>query len=275
MHPYPRTIIALTGPDSASFLQGVTTQDMNLLNADQLHLTTFLSPQGKLQHDALCWREGETIYLDTHEATADELIQFLTRYKLRAKVIIEKSGLSLSLFASESNEGVADPRHASMPRRHYRMPQATNAIDYHTTRIALGIPEAGYDSKGDDTAMDLGYDSLGAISFTKGCYVGQEVTARMYYKQIARKSIVHVATEAEFELPAPFSTIVAGPLTLGTLRSHDGANGLALVNLDKWEEAIHSSHPIQCEHIPLTLQWPEWASPKRELWRQAKLAPSA
>lgn len=276
MNTYPRTIITLQGADSVSFLQGLTTQDVASASESALVFTAFLSPQGKLLFDAFLWRTRDTLMLDTDSKSHEALLAFLTRYKLRAKVTIATSGLQLSLLTHHLSDGFADPRHPDMPRRYYSdtvHDDAISAVAYHRSRTALAIPEAAYDTAGDDTAMDIGYDALGAISFTKGCYVGQEVTARMHYKQIARKSIIAVRSQAT--LPAFGSPIVAGPLTLGSMRSHSGSEGLALIRLDTWEEATHANHPITCEHIPITLAWPEWATAKRELWCQGKVSGTA
>lgn len=270
---YTRTILSAAGPDAVSFLQGVTTQDMTLLKADRLHFTAFLSPQGKLLHDAFAWKEGDAIFLDTDAQSADALLQFLTRYKLRAKVTLAVTGRSLALLDSEAGEGFPDPRDARMPKRFYDGDAESaplSAGEYHQARLTLALPEATYDSKGDDVAMDLGYDALGAISFTKGCYVGQEVTARMHYKQVARKSILRVTSQTP--LPAAYTPIACGALTLGALRSSLGTQAIALVRLDTWEEALISTLPVTCDAAPVILEWPQWALAKRELWRQAKLA---
>lgn len=276
MSTYPRTIITLQGADNISFLQGLTTQDVTTTSETRLMLAAFLSPQGKLLFDAFLWRTRDALMLDTDSVSHEAFLAFLTRYKLRAKVTITTSTLQLSLLSHHASDGFADPRHPDMPRRFYSdttHDDALSAAAYHHSRTALAIPEAAYDTAGDDTAMDIGYDALGAISFTKGCYVGQEVTARMHYKQIARKSIL--AAHAQATLPAFGSPIVAGPLTLGSMRSHSGSEGLALIRLDTWEEAMQAGHPITCEHIPITLAWPEWATAKRELWCQGKVSGTA
>ncbi len=279
MHPptYTRSILSLNGADAASFLQGITTCDVTALRENTLALTAFLSPQGKLLFDAFAWREKNTLFLDCDASSTEALISFLTRYKLRAKITIATTEKILTLLDHHAGRGFPDPRHPDMPKRLYSdthdyETESLSAAQYHASRIALGIPEAAFDSAGDDVAMDMGYDALGAISFTKGCYVGQEVTARMHYKNIARKAILRVT--AHGILPSAQTPITAGPLTLGALRSHTLGEGLALIRLDTWEEAQNAGHPIICGHIPITLHWPEWAQVKHEQWRQGKLAQS-
>lgn len=274
--PHSRTILSLSGSDATSFVQGITTQDVSLLGSNSLHLLVFLSPQGKLLYDALGWKESDTIFLDTNTAQAEALLTFLTRYKLRAKVSIATTERSVQLATPQSSEGLADPRSPHLPRRLYHPSPSIESpsIDYHHARIGLAIPEAAYDTVGDDVAMDMGYDALGAISFTKGCYVGQEITARMQYKHILRKAVL--AVSAHRTLPhseaGTFLPITAGEVTIGTLRSHSGTQGLALIKLDAWEEAIAHSQPITCGTIPIQLAWPEWAATKRQQWGQAKQA---
>jgi len=121
-----------------------------------------------------------------------------------------------------------------MPKRSYHQPSdaingALSAEEYHTHRLTHGYPEAAYDSEGSDVAMDLGYDALGAISFTKGCYIGQEVTARMHYKQIARKAILRVTSAGEIGDNDTFSPITCGAsdtrhITLASGQSRLGTN---------------------------------------------------
>lgn len=275
---YTRTILALSGPDAESFLQGIATQDIRSLGAGGLHFTSFLSPQGKLLFDAFLWREGNTIFIDSDAGSTEALSAFLLRYKLRAKVTCEPTDLTLTLLPPTAQEGFTDPRVAILPRRLYHpssdhRSSMIGASDYHATRIAHAVPEASFDSRGEDVAMDLGYDLLHAISFTKGCYVGQEVTARMHYKQVIRKAVLHVMADAPLE--TAFSTITAGPLTLGTLRSFHKEQGLAVVRLDTWQEALISIHRIECGGTPVQLAWPDWASAKEEAWRQGKLVGDA
>lgn len=279
--PHSRTILSLSGSDAPSFLQGLTTQDVSLLSSAGLHLCAFLSPQGKLLYDALGWKESDTIFLDTNTTQAESLLAYLTRYKLRAKLNIAPTAHSVQLLPPESAEGFADPRSPHLPRRLYHQSSInessiieSSGIDYHALRTSLAIPEAAYDTAGEDVAMDMGYDALGAISFTKGCYIGQEITARMHYKHILRKAVLAVSAQA----PLPhaegniFSPIAAGEVTLGTLRSHTGTQGLALIKLDAWEDAVSQQLPITLGTIPINLAWPEWAATKREVWGQAKQA---
>lgn len=170
-----RSLLRITGDDRISFLQGILSNDIAKLNADKIQFAALLSPQGKILHDMFVVSLDDAILLDTQTAYKDTLLKRLMMYKLRAKVTVEEVTSHPSLVIS-----LPDPRHPDLP------PYSPLAI--HDSTLSLGIPELGRDFEPDSiTAMDAGYDLLHAISFTKGCYVGQEVTARMHYKSIARK----------------------------------------------------------------------------------------
>jgi folate-binding protein YgfZ len=194
MHPPPhsaRALIAITGEDAIPFLQGILTQDVAKLADAKIQFAALLSPQGKILHDmflidAASIGAGDGILLDTPALHAPTLLKRLAMYKLRAKVTI--TDVSGDWHITLADDGLPDPRHPQLPQRLYsreaHLPPTTN----HLSPLALGIPESAVDFAPDTiVAMDAGYDLLHAISFTKGCYVGQEIIARMHYKQIARK----------------------------------------------------------------------------------------
>lgn len=191
-----RTILHLTGDDVQHFLQGLVTQDVTKLCNQRIQFAALLSPQGKILHDMFLLDAASVaactgVLLDTPAVHKDTLLKRLALYKLRAKVSIVDVSAQWSVSYTYS-EGFVDPRHSDLPRRYYAQhAAATDAISvtaYHAQRMALGIPDSAIDFAPDEiVALDAGYDLLNAVSFTKGCYVGQEVTARMHYKQIARK----------------------------------------------------------------------------------------
>lgn len=178
-----RSVISVRGDDRISFLQGILTQDVSKLATQKIQFAAMLSPQGKILHDMFLIDDGDRILIDTATSFKDTLLKRLSMYKLRAKVMIE--ALSDMQVTLSSDQGFADPRHTALPMRLYSSNPPPTLTD---TSLFHGIPVLGRDFMPDEiVAMDAGYDLLGAISFTKGCYVGQEVTARMHYKNIARK----------------------------------------------------------------------------------------
>jgi folate-binding protein YgfZ len=259
-----RAFIEITGEDRISFLQSIITQDVTLLATSPLLFAAILNPQGKLAHDFFLFAHQEAIILDTPDIQKEALLKRLTMYKLRAKISLRDVSGEWHVGYLERG-GFADPRHADMPHRLYHAPRTTHhapplSIEtYHQARLALGIPESPFDVM-DDTAMDLGYDLLHAISFTKGCYVGQEVTARMHHKQIARRGFYIV--EGDTALPAPGAEIKAGDTKVGTLRGAIGSKGLALLKFEEMEAAIDRNIPLTVDSQPIQAKAPAWLAPK-------------
>lgn len=170
-----RSFIAISGPDRVVFLQGILTQDVIKLQDEKIQFAALLSPQGKILHDMFLIALDDAILIDTQAQYAETLLKRLAMYKLRAKVTIEKT--------TPPDISLPDPRHPELPLRNYLSP-----VTCHLSPLPLGIPELGRDFEPDQIVpLDAGYDLLNAVSFTKGCYVGQEVTARMHYKNIARR----------------------------------------------------------------------------------------
>lgn len=233
-----RSIIAISGADRVTFLQGIVTQDVTKLAEQKIQFAALLSPQGKILHDMFLIDEGERILIDTQRELKETLIKRLTMYKLRAKVTIED--VSDVYFMRACEIGLPDPRHPEMPHRLYTAQRpAADAIDPGTISLALGIPELGRDFASDSVvAMDAGYDLLNAISFTKGCYVGQEVTARMHYKNIARRGFYII----------------------------DGKPQLSLL---KFEEVEAKNGKIIVDNVELQATLPAWMLPKFQQFKAA------
>ena len=130
--------------------------------------------------------------------------------------------------------------------------------DYHARRIALGVPEGGRDyAYGDAFPHEALFDQLNGVDFKKGCYVGQEVVSRMEHRGTARKRIVGV--EGEGPLPASGTEITAGGKPIGTLGSVGGASGLALLRLDRAEEAKAAGLPLRAGDVTVAVRIPAWA----------------
>ena len=198
-----RACLLISGEDAASFLQGLITQDIRKLSAASLLYAALLTPQGKYLHDFLLSEtEQSGIRLESDAGSADELQQRLMRYRLRAKVTIEMQP-QINVFASwgDALPGVclSDPRPGMGGRMYGPCAEVESALlkqggtpaspeSYHYHRISLGIPEGVPDFISDKTLMlEAGMDRLQAVDFQKGCYVGQEVTARSKFRAELRK----------------------------------------------------------------------------------------
>lgn len=234
--PYTeRALIAIGGEERSHFLQGIVTQDVEKLNAHKILFSALLSPQGKVLHDMFLIAEDNRILIDTQAAYKDILLKRLNMYKLRAKVTIED--VSAQMGVTYDDAGLLDPRHHALPRRRYG-PAGAQALPDVT--LAIGIPELGRDFEPDQiVAMDAGYDLLNAISFHKGCYVGQEVTARMHYKNIARKGFYLLESDLS-------------PTRLALLR---------------FEEVEAANDAVTVDNQPYRATLPGWMQPKLEQFR--------
>lgn len=221
--------MAISGADARSFLQGLTTQDVNLLAQEKALYAATLSPQGKYLFDYFLYQDGDKILLDIEASRADELIKKLNIYKLRSDVQIEKTDLKVYVDAVL---GVADPRSSKLLKRLITdKPQKTDAelADYEFLLLQNGVPDSRDFIIDKSFVMHYRFEDLHGVSFTKGCYVGQENTARMKYKGTIRKSVYIVEGE---HLPA-FGSEIDG---LGTMLSSQGNIGIALCEIDTVEK---------------------------------------
>jgi folate-binding protein YgfZ len=281
-HLLDRGVVSVTGDDAGKFLQGLLTNDMALLGAAPSLHAGLLTPQGKILFDFFVAKTPGGYLLETASDKVAELTKRLTMYKLRAAVEISDVSADYRVLAVwggdppalvEKGRSVsfADPRLPGMGVRILAEAQyadglassigatTSSAEDYHAHRISLGVPEGGKDYPfGDTFPHEALFDQLRSVSFTKGCYVGQEVVSRMEHRGTARKRVVPVAGEAE--LPAPGAEIKAGEVTIGTLGSVAGDRGLALLRLDRAAEAIAKRLPLHAGTMPFKIVLPAFAT---------------
>jgi folate-binding protein YgfZ len=175
-----RTVIRLSGDDVRGFLQGLVT---NTVLGDLPVWSGLLSPQGKALFDFFIWGDGDDLLIDCESARAEALIKRLSVYRLRRPIVIARDESLAVHWAQAGEEGVADPRLAALGRR-WIAPPSGAASGYHAHRLALGVAE-GAAELGQDKILWLEANAaeLNGVSFTKGCYIGQENTARMNYRQ--------------------------------------------------------------------------------------------
>lgn len=279
--PLPdRGVVKLTGADGEKLLQGLITNDMGLLvDAPALH-AGLLSPQGKILFEFFVVKDGDTFLLDVARARAGDLAKRLTMYKLRANVTISDVSSDMAVLAVWSEGGrqlsnaagamtFADPRHPEMGQRMLaradvvpKLVAATGAKEtspdaYDAHRIALGVPEGGKDYDfGDAYPHEANFDVLNGVSFAKGCYVGQEIVARMQHKAAIRKRVVNVtATEA---LRPDRPDVEAGGVVIGKLGSAQGTHGLALLRLDRAAEFAAKNVALTAGGVTVALAPAPW-----------------
>lgn len=226
-----RTVLRIGGAEREEFLQGIVTNDVTRAT-DGLVYAALLTPQGKYLADFFLLADGDTILLDVATPLAQGLAQRLSMYKLRADVTIEDAGLTVTRGLGTAPEaGHADPRHPDLGWRVYGTEGGAQEIDWDAIRVAHCIPESGVELIPNDTFMlEAGFERLNGVDFKKGCYVGQEVTARMKHKTELRKGFATV----EVEGAAPVGTeITAGGKPAGTLYTQSGGRGIAYLRFDR------------------------------------------
>jgi folate-binding protein YgfZ len=270
-----RGVLRVRGGDARKYLQGLITNDIGKAQGAAAIHAGLLSPQGKILFDFFIVPEGDGFLIDVAQEKADELQKRLVFYRLRAQVEIaaEPSLVVAAAWGGTPRlpEGAtlyADPR---LPELGFRMmiPKGTAAPDlacedateedYTAFRIGLGVPEGGRDyAFGDAFPHEALFDQLNGVDFKKGCYVGQEVVSRMEHRGTARKRIVPV--EGNAPLPASGTSVEADGVPIGTLGSVSGASGLALIRLDRAEEALAGGKGLTAGGIKLALRRPAFAS---------------
>jgi len=265
-----RAVLAISGPQAREFLQGLVTNDIvqGLAPGTGLY-TALLSPQGKILFDFLVTEGDGALLLDVARDGRDALLKKLNMYRLRSQVGIEardQLGVYADLKGHPDNRVVpyadravsfADPRLAALGLRSIgaRAEMPANLASprvYHQHRLALGVPEGsdfGYEKI---FALDGGLAELNGVSFTKGCYIGQELTSRMKHRATSRKRLLTVTADAPLPASGP---LTRGDVDIGELISTHGTTAFALVRLDRLEE---TSGDISAAQIPVALHRPTW-----------------
>lgn len=225
-----RVVVKITGADRHSFLQGLVTNDVNRLR-DGLVYTALLSPQGKYLADFFLVPSDDAILLDVAAGLAPGLIQRLSMYKLRADVAIAPTALIVSRGVEDAPKGAfTDPRSASMGWRAYGETDMSQPVDWDALRVEHLIPETGIELHGDSYILEAGFERLDGVDFKKGCYVGQEVTARMKHKTDLRKGLARVEVKGE---AAAGTDITANGKVAGVLHTATDGKGIAYLRFDR------------------------------------------
>ena len=245
-----RAIVEVAGADAKTFLDNMITNDLEALQPEGALFAGLLSPQGKILFDFIIVAEGSGYLLDVAKDQAAALTKRLSMYKLRAQVSIsELTAAQVTAHWPATPDGAVDPRAPDLGCRSISvLPTAFDqaAYDaYHARRIALGVPEGGKDyAFGDAFAHEALFDQLNGVSFTKGCYVGQEIVARMEHRGTARKRIVRVVGEGP--LPVAGTEVLAGEVAIGAMGSSANAHGLAMLRLDRVAEFAGKGVGLTC-----------------------------
>ena len=232
-----RTVLSVTGSDRVSFLQGLITNDVDKAE-DGIVYAALLTPQGKFIADFFVMGQADALLIDVASSHAVPLAQRLTMYRLRADVQIAQSEMIVSTGTSPMPAGaLSDPRHADLGWRHYGPDDISDQTDWTGLRIRLGVPQTGIELTPDTYILEAGFERLNGIDFRKGCYVGQEIAARMKHKTELKKGLARVQITGTAE---PGQEITTNGKPAGTLHSVADDQGLAYLRYDR---AAHMQTP--------------------------------
>lgn len=288
--PLPhRALITVGGEDRKTFLQGLVSNDVTKAGPDHTLYSAFLTPQGKFLHEFFLGEQDETLLLETETARRADFIKRLSMYKLRSKVSVAANDElrpyaivgpdATSLFDLPDAAGGArvfagglifiDPRLAAAGLRAWLPPEGEAALreaglaegdmeawDRH--RIDLGLPDGSRDLVPDKAILlENGFDELNGVDWKKGCYLGQELTARTKYRGLVRKRLLPV--DITGPAPEPGSPILLEGTEAGEMRSHAGNVGLAMIRLEAYEQIAADGRSLEAGDSRLTPRKPAWA----------------
>jgi folate-binding protein YgfZ len=280
MTPLPhRALLALGGEDRVAFLQGLVSADAARASPERALYGALLTPQGKFLYDFFLAATADQLLLEVESEGREDFRQRLSRFRLRSKVALAAwdqwqvyalSGSDLGLphaGAARAFAGgmvMADPRLAQAGLRAWLPPAALGALsemgfveetieDWDQRRIALGLADGRRDMVADKTILlEAGFDELGGVDWQKGCFMGQEVTARSKYRGQIKKRLLPVSFAGT--PPSPGTVIMAGDQEAGEMRSHSGQIGLAMLRLDCLDR------PLAAGGVALTAKPPFWVN---------------
>ncbi len=264
--PLPdRAVLFVAGEDRVSFLQGLVSNDVSLAAPGRAVWAALLTPQGKYLADFFVLSDGERLLLDCERGQAPMLAQKLSRFRLRAKAEVGET--ALGVFAGWNGVPVTPPDAVAAPDP--RLPDAgwrvladpplpcdADQADYDSHRLLLGLPDGTRDCEPDRTVLlEAGFDELDGISWTKGCYMGQELTARTRYRGLLKRRLVPVS--ATVALPPPGTALSVDGREVGTMRSSREMLGLAVLRLDHLHGALSFEGGTLQARVPGWMRLPE------------------
>ena len=272
-----RGIVRLGGADARAFIQGLISNDVSLLTPERALYAALLTPQGKYLFDFILVERGETILLDGERQRLGALIQRLTMYRLRADVSLEDASEGLAVLALFDRSAIppgaiaddavlVDPRLPELGLRivlsrervagfiaEHGLQQVDHA-KYERLRLTLGVPDGSRDLVVDRSLLlESGFEELHGVSFSKGCFVGQELTARTKHRGLVKKRLLPVRVDGP--LPVPGTPVTRGGRDAGELRSGAGNLALALLRLD---QLAATEDPLLAGNAVLTPAPPRW-----------------
>lgn len=249
-----RAVLRIAGADSRPFLQGLLTNDVDTLAPGRALYAGLLSPQGKALFDMILHADGDDILIDVAAARADALVRRLSMYKLRKAVTIAPTPLVVMAgWGDDAADQPADPRLAALGARWIAESGPGYDAAYTAHRLALGVPDSADIGEDQLLWLETGADLLNGVSFTKGCYVGQENTARMHHRDKVRRRLVplHLVGDSGDAVEVTDS---AGR-SVGTLRNRHGNTAIAHLRLEA------AAMPMHIGAATAQVKRPDWLAP--------------
>lgn len=287
-HLTNRGIISVTGSDSRDFLQGIISNDITLVSPNKTIYAALLTPQGKYLFDFFISQSGEKLLIECEKDRVPDLMKRLRLYKLRADANLVDETETYSIFAIwgddaaqatglHNERGLAheilggtqfiDPRlntagvrsvlpiEAAEAQLQSLAAEPASTSDYDLHRLKLGLPDASRDLVVDKAILiESGFDELNGVDWNKGCYMGQELTARTKYRGLVKKRLISVFIEGA--APEPGTPIMVGDKNAGEMRSSNAGHGIALLRLDQLN---NEAAEYICDQAILRPNKPTWA----------------
>ena len=280
-----RGVLAIDGPDRRTFLQGLVSNDVDKVGPDRARYAALLTAQGKYLHDFIMVETSETILVDAEAQRLADLKRRLSIYRLRAKAALEErpdlavaavfgdgalAAVGLSAEPGQARAlgaGIAmvDPRLAALgarcmlPREGARATLAQAGFTqgdfaaYDALRLSLGVPDGSRDLVPEKSILlEAGFDELHGVDWNKGCYIGQELTARTKYRGLIKRRLMPVAIDGP--TPAPGTIVTADGRDVGEMRSSGDGRGLALLRID----AVLAGKPLMAADAAIVPTKPAW-----------------
>lgn len=287
-----RGLIRISGEDARAYLQGLISNDVTRVDPERAVYAAFLTPQGKFLHDLFVFDLDRAVFLDCEKERLADLLKRLRLYKLRSKITLEDASDAWAVYAvpplapdaapalafglSAASPGQAraieggglafvDPRLAGLGVRCVLPADRAEAIlaalggqpatraDYERLRVSFGVPDGSRDMPVEKAVLlEYGFDELNGVDWDKGCYMGQELTARTRYRGLVRKRLLPVRVDGP--LPAPGTPIDQGGKDVGDIRTGIGDRALAYLRL----EALTSDTPLNAGGAVVHPDVPDW-----------------
>jgi folate-binding protein YgfZ len=264
-HLPDRGVIAVAGADRIGFLNGLVSNDVARAAPGRAVWAALLSPQGRYIADFFIFHDTDRLLLDAPRTVIAQLLQKFARYRLRAAVELADVSETLAVYAAW--DGM--PPEVALTAPDPRLPEAgtrllspstlattATADDYTAHRLRLGLPDGPPDLEPDRTLLlEAGFDELNGVAWDKGCYMGQELTARTKYRGLVKRRLLPVTLNGP--LPPPETPVLAGETEVGTIRSGQGALALASLRLDALDKLLIAGGTAVTPRVPVWMKLPQ------------------